>query len=154
MLYTRQVRDVTAKLGGKAEWWKSRSGHRRLYATLEVSFEGEVGVDEGGLSASLYQSYFGKLFAAPALCESYDEGLPLPAAGAAEEAMQACGMIRCFMVYAWYTRGGTCMVYAWHTHGTCRRAAAFWPRCLWTAGVRSPLRPSCGTCCATLTRPL
>ena len=47
-----------------------------------MSFEGEAGVDEGGLSASLYQSYFGQLFAAPALCESHEEGLPLPAPGA------------------------------------------------------------------------
>ena len=49
-----------------------------------------MGVDQGGLTASLYQSYFGKLFAAPALCESYEGGLPLPAPGAAEGAMQAC----------------------------------------------------------------
>ena len=58
-----------------------------------MSFEGEAGEDQGGLSASLYQSYFGKLFAAPALCESFEEGLPLPAPGAAEGAMQACGRL-------------------------------------------------------------
>ena len=63
-----------------------------------MSFEGEAGVDEGGLSASLYQSYFGQLFAAPALCESHEEGLPLPAPGAAEGAMQACGRLLAKMI--------------------------------------------------------
>jgi len=33
------VWDVTDKLGGKVDWWRSRSGHRRLYATLQVSVE-------------------------------------------------------------------------------------------------------------------
>ena len=55
-------------------------------------------MDEGGLSASLYQSYFGQLFAAPALCESHEEGLPLPAPGAAEGAMQACGRLLAKMI--------------------------------------------------------
>ena len=36
---TCQVWDVTDKLGGKVDWWRSRSGHRRLYATLQVSVE-------------------------------------------------------------------------------------------------------------------
>ena len=55
-------------------------------------------MDEGGLSAELYQSYFGQLFAAPALCESHEEGLPLPAPGAAEGAMQACGRLLAKMI--------------------------------------------------------
>ena len=55
-------------------------------------------MDEGGLTASLYQSYFGQLFAAPALCESHEEGLPLPAPGAAEGAMQACGRLLAKMI--------------------------------------------------------
>ena len=108
-----------------------------------MSFEGEVGVDQGGLTASLYQSYFGKLFAAPALCESYEGGLPLPAPGAAEGAMQACIHLLAKMPYPYPYPHSLPLPLPLPLPLT-RRVAGCLPRCSSTAGARSPSHPSCG----------
>ena len=111
------VAAVNARVGGHAKWWENkRQGYKRIYAELQVSFDGEAGVDQGGLQASLYQLYFGQAFADPSLCERHGEegvGLPLPAPAAPVEAMQACGrLLAKMLVDSWCAHGFA--PFLWH----------------------------------------
>ena len=111
------VAAVTSKVGGHAKWWENkRQGYKRIFSELQVSFDGEAGVDQGGLQASLYQLYFGQCFADPALCERHGDegvGLPLPAPDAPVEAMQACGrLLAKMLIDSWCAHGFA--PFLWH----------------------------------------
>ena len=65
--------------------WVSPAATKRMLSPIRVEFTqdavgaGEEGIDEGGLSADLYDSFFSAVLANPTLFDTYDDGLPLPA---------------------------------------------------------------------------